>query len=80
MMTTPVAMPATQELLDLAARTRPDINRTDLEGAILDATRAHGWPWTLAHTARMLARGEEPRDLRAASADPAHTRSRRTTR
>lgn len=77
-MTAPVAQPATPQLLDLAAATRDDIDTRDLEGAVQDAIRAHGWPWTLAQTARMLARGEDVRDLRAASADPAHTRARRT--
>lgn len=75
---TPVALPATQRLLDLATETRPDLDRDDLEGAVVDAIRAHGWAWTLAHTARMLARGEDPRDLREAARDPLKLRPRRT--
>lgn len=46
--------------------------RSDLEGVIVDAlTRGVIWPQILVHTARMLARREELRDLRLALADPA---------
>ena len=72
----PTAQPALIELLDLAAATRPDIDRDDLQGAILGAEAAGwSWAWVLVEVARMLARGEEPRDLRAAARAPwRHTR------
>lgn len=64
----PTAQPALEELLDLAVKTRQDIRRDDLHGAVL-AARAAGWTWarTLVEVAQMLARGEEPRDLRTAT-------------
>ncbi|SEG44657.1 hypothetical protein SAMN04489712_105263 [Thermomonospora echinospora] len=62
----PTPMSAVPELLALAAKTRHDIDQRDLEGAISDAITRRGWPWTLAHTAGMLARGEQVRDLRNA--------------
>jgi hypothetical protein len=67
----PELRPAQSELLDLAAATRPDIHRQDLEGAII-ACHDAGWPWkrTLSETVQMLCRGEEPRDLREATRDP----------
>jgi hypothetical protein len=62
--TDPAAQPAMPELLDLAARTRPDIDRRDLEGALIDARDAGcPWGWTLVTTAQVLARGETPYDL-----------------
>ncbi len=78
-MTTPAAQPASEALLDLAAATRPDIDRHQLQQA-LAACHSAGWTWprTLTETARMLARGEEPRDLIAATADP--TKRRRSIR
>jgi hypothetical protein len=76
-MTAPTALPASERLLDLAEETRPDIDRADLQAA-LAACHSAGWTWprTLAETARMLARGEEPRDLRNA-ADPTNRRNTR---
>lgn len=70
-MTTPDAQPASEALLDLAAATRPDIDRGELQQA-LAACHSAGWPWprTLVETARMLARGEDPRDLIEATKDP----------
>lgn len=67
----PAAQPAMQELLDLAEKTRPDIARSDLEGALLACGTA-GWTWsrTLVATAQILAHGETPRDLREATRDP----------
>lgn len=67
-MTDPEPQPALDELLDLAVKTRPDIRRDDLHGAVL-AARTAGWNWprVLVEVAQMLARGEEPRDLRAAT-------------
>jgi hypothetical protein len=75
--TTPTAQPASERLLDLAAETRPDIDRADLQAA-LAACHSAGWTWpqTLVQTVRMLARGEEPRDLRNA-ADPTNRRNTR---
>jgi hypothetical protein len=75
----PTAQPAMQELLDLAEKTRPDINRCDLEGALLACGTA-GWTWsrTLVAAAQILAHGETPHDLRAATRDP--LRLRRTPR
>jgi hypothetical protein len=68
--TDPAAVPAMAELLDLAARTRPDIQRRDLEGALIDAHDAGcTWGWTLVTTAQILARGETPYDLRTAVAE-----------
>ena len=77
-MTTPTAEPASEALLDLAAATRPDIDRNDLQAA-LAACHSAGWTWprTLVETARMLARGEDPRDLRTAAADPTKRRNTR---
>jgi hypothetical protein len=51
-------------LLDLAERLRPDINRHDLEGALINA-RDTGcpWPWTFVQTTQILASGETPYDL-----------------
>lgn len=64
----PPARPAVDELLDLAAATRPDIDRRDLHGAIIAAgTAGWSWPKVLVEVANMLGRGEEPRDLRAAT-------------
>lgn len=70
-MTTHDPQPATEALLDLAAATRPDIDRYDLQRA-LSACHSAGWTWarTLVETARMLARGEEPLDLIHATEDP----------
>ena len=76
---TPVAVPAVDQLLDLAEETRPDIRRDDLHGAII-AIRTAGWPWPriLINVALMLAKGEEPRDLRnAVTADPTASRYRK---
>ncbi|MGI5223568.1 hypothetical protein [Actinoallomurus sp. CA-142502] len=51
-------------LLDCAERLRPDINRRDLEGALINA-RDTGcpWPWTFVITAQILASGETAYDL-----------------
>lgn len=75
-MTTPPALPATRELLDLAAATRPDIDLDDLHKVIGEAWQA-GWTWPqiLAQVSRMLAQGGEPRDLRAAVRAPYGGRS-----
>lgn len=58
-------IPAVEQLLDLATATRPDIKRDDLHGAITGA-RTAGWSWelVLVKVAGMLARGEDPRDIR----------------
>lgn len=73
-MTAPEPVPAQAELADFAVATRPDLDRDDVEGALM-ALRAAGWPWrrVLVQTALMLAHGEEPRDLRAATR-PSHIR------
>lgn len=70
-MTAPTAQPASEQLLDLAAATRPDIDRAALQQA-LAACHSAGWTWprTLTETARMLARGEDVRDLVEATRDP----------
>lgn len=61
------AQPATPELLALARATRDDIDLRDLEGAINQARAAgKSWPWILTQVAGMLARDEDPRDLRNA--------------
>lgn len=75
-MTTPEPQPAQQQLLDLAEATRPDIRRRDLEGAIV-ACHSAGWPWrrTLSEVVQMLCRGEEPRDVIAATTDPMKRRT-----
>ena len=67
-MSEPVAKPALEPLLDFATATRDDIDRADLHGAII-AARTAGWTWerTVVEVAQMLMRGEEPRDLRAAT-------------
>lgn len=66
-MTAPDLLPAQAELADLAAATRPDLDRDDVEGALM-ALHAAGWSWArvLVQTVLMLAHGEEPRDLRNA--------------
>lgn len=70
-MTEPTAHRALERLLDLAGETRPDINRHDLQGAILAAeTGGWGWGWILVEVAQMLARGETPYDLRNAARAP----------
>lgn len=67
----PIAQPAMQELLDLAEKTRPDIGRNQLQGALVACHEA-GWPWsrTMVAAVQILAHGEEPRDLLAATKDP----------
>lgn len=70
-MSDPQAYPAHERLLDLAVETRRDIDRRQLHGAILAAgTAGWSWPRILVAVALMLAHGEEPRDLIAATADP----------
>lgn len=68
-MTTP--RPASERLLDLAAETRPDIDRNDLQAA-LAACHSAGWTWarTMVEAVRMLAQGETPRVLLDATRDP----------
>lgn len=80
-MTTPEPLPAQQQLLDLALATRPDIDRARMEGAIWAAHEA-GWTWrrTLSETVQMLCRGEDPRDLIAATRDPLKLRRTREDR
>lgn len=70
-MTTPDALPASEQLLDLAAATRPDIDRHQLQQA-LAACHSAGWTWprTMTETVRVLARGEDVRDLLEATRDP----------
>lgn len=67
----PVLQPGTSALLDLAAVIRPDVDRRQLEGAILAAHEA-GWTWsrTLKAAVQILADLEEPRDLVEATRDP----------
>ncbi|WP_119728357.1 hypothetical protein [Thermomonospora amylolytica] len=67
----PQPKPAMRELLDFAQATRPDINRQDLEGALL-ACREAGWTWarTMVQTVLALAHGEGPRELRTLATDP----------
>lgn len=78
-MTTPPIISQPEELADLGALIRPDIDRDDLRRAIQAcATAGWTWPRTLVEVARMLASGDEPRDLRAACLDP--TKIRRITR
>jgi hypothetical protein len=79
-MTTPTPQPATPELLALAAATRSDVDVRDLEGAIAEAAGRVPWPQILVQTARMLARGEDVRDLRAALDDPLGLHGPRTRR
>lgn len=76
---TAIAQPATAELVALAAATRPDLDPDVIQQVITGATTA-GQPWTvvLVQTVRMLARGEDVRDLRNALADPLGLRPRRT--
>jgi hypothetical protein len=76
----PIAQPALDELLDLAEKTRPDINRMDLHGAII-AARTAGWTWsrTLKVVAQILADGETPYDLRNATTATFPPRPRKTT-
>lgn len=78
MNTLPECRPAHEQLLDLAAEARPDIRRDQLHGAII-ACHTAGWTWsrTLVAVALMLAHGDEPRDLLAASADPLKQRGTR---
>ncbi|OLT24359.1 hypothetical protein BJF79_13530 [Actinomadura sp. CNU-125] len=66
-MTAPAAQPAMAALITFATATRPDIDPNELQGALADCHSA-GWTWpqTLVATARMLARGEQVRDLRNA--------------
>jgi hypothetical protein len=74
-MTKPVAQSALQELLALAERTRPDLDREALKGVLED--RAYdriGWPLRMLHTVRMLAQGEDLRMLRDAMHDPTKPR------
>jgi hypothetical protein len=68
----PAAQQAVTELLALAEVTRPDVDTSRLNGAIIAAQNAGwGWPRILTAVAGMLARGEEPRDLlNAIEADP----------
>lgn len=68
-MTAPIPTP--EELSDFAHKTRPDIGRDQMRGAILAAQTA-GWEWPriLIAVAIILAKGEEPRDLIAATVDP----------
>jgi hypothetical protein len=75
-MTKPVAQPARQELLALAARTRDDLDPDVLGGVLTDlTTQGVLWPRLMVETVRMLAQGLDVRDLRAALADPTKTRS-----
>lgn len=76
----PAAQPALEQLLDLATQTRPDINRDDLQGALIDA-RDNGcpWGWTLVTTAQILARGETPYDLHQAVRARRHARTGQRT-
>lgn len=76
----PTAVPALEEFLDFAVKTREDIDRDDLHGAIL-AARTANWTWEriVKTVAQILMDGEEPRDLRAATTlQPWQTRRRRT--
>jgi hypothetical protein len=69
-MTSP--QPATPELLTLAAKMRPDWDRTDLSGA-LAAAASNGWDWpkTFLAVCRLLADSEAaPRDLIKAVQNP----------
>ena len=77
-MTDPMAQPAPAELLALAAKTREDIDLDDLQGVLADA-QTQGRPWTevMTQTVRMLARGEDVHDLRAALHDPLGLRRHR---
>jgi hypothetical protein len=70
--TEPTAQPALAAFLDFATTTRPDIDRRDLEGALWAWHEAgRTWGQTIVAATQMLARGEEPRDLRiAATARP----------
>jgi hypothetical protein len=73
----PTAQPALRELIDLAARTRPDLNPRQLEGLLIDhQTRGRPWPVLLVHTVRMLAQGGDIRDLAEALRDPTRPRTR----
>jgi hypothetical protein len=74
-MTTPHLIEDHEALLDYATRVRPDIDRRDLEGAVL-ALKAAPWSWTRITSAvhLMLVRGEDPQDLRNALRDPVQTR------
>lgn len=68
-MTEPTPQRALAELLDLAEATRPDIDRDDLQAAVIAWTEVdRSWGQILVAVAGMLARGEEPRDLRNAVA------------
>lgn len=74
-MSEPHLAAAPEALADFAAETRPDLDRDDVRRALL-ACQTAGWTWarTLMQCAAMLAHLEEPRDLRAAAADPSKIR------
>ena len=77
-MTKPIAQPALQELLALAEKSRPDLDRDHLQGVLVGHRDAGvRWPWLMLHTVRMLAQGGDLRDLRLALEDHTKIRSPR---
>lgn len=76
--TTPTLEHDIDALLDLSCRLRPDLDRNDLQGAIVGAEAAgRTWPQVLVLVAGMLARGETTYDLRAAARPQPWERPRR---
>ncbi|MFD4830204.1 hypothetical protein ACFWPV_10165 [Streptomyces uncialis] len=74
----PVPVPATNELLALATRTRPDWSPHDLSDALAQA-RVQGmtWPAALVAVARLLADPDaQPHDLNAEVPEPWRRRRR----
>lgn len=67
----PQLQPCIQALLDCAQTGRPDIDRGDLESALIACHEA-GWDWprTFIAAAVMLAKGGQPYELRDACRDP----------
>ena len=76
-MTVPQLVPNRPALVRCVVEHRPDLNASDVEGALI-ALEAAGWPWNRIYMAAhlMTVHLEEPRDLRAAAADPTKRRPR----
>jgi hypothetical protein len=74
-MTAPELLHDRDAVLDYTSRLRPDVDRRDLEGALL-ALEAAGWIWPriVNATHLMITRLETPRDLRNALRDPIQQR------
>lgn len=66
----PTLTPAPAELAALLHVMRPDHPHTEWAGAVFAAHQAWDWWHVLRAVHTLLAHGEDPRDLRAACADP----------